>query len=490
MNALTDRLEALDLSVEDSDESGEDERSSFSPSPKMSKSAAKKAREQTPLDEILARPTLTPKIKSVSANALNAERAGLRLKSALLTIRSQPLTNTSVVPKPVDRAKLEQSLSVSFATIHLPPRTASPKPERSASLTATSKTRSFTSVVNANSPFGTGKFGQGTVLNFTIPEKVELPTWDPPAEADEEQSGDNSRRRSSSRGGGRSRHSPSVRLSSQSPSTSPETQKTITSGVFGSPAPTAPKFDWGFEDLAKAQSSVAKPPGFISLLDYQTTGSNPPDRAKQTISAGLSTSFKTGTQSGTSANASALSNVFTRSSPNTLQDKLIPKTPSPPIPSVPSPVTNSSQPSFSTSHASGSAFSSSGILPRSASRGQSPKPEIQGQPSTTANQSPFASNSFFGSGVRGGNLLSRLGPPLDQPEELENQGFLEPLSEEDESGEDEDSRQKHLEEELEDALDNSFDEEQEETSHDDGPWEEDGEDDWDRQGDNSDDDKT
>jgi len=129
-------------------------------------------------------------------------------------------------------------------------------------------------------------------------------------------------------------------------------------------------------------------------------------------------------------------------------------------------------------------------LPRNASRGQSPKPEIQGRPSTTANQSPFASNSFFGSGVRGGDLSSRLAP-LDQPEEPENQGFLEPLSEEDESGEDEDSRQKNLEEELEDALDDDFDEEQEEeTSHDDGPWEEDGEDDWDRQGDNSDDDKT
>jgi hypothetical protein len=142
------------------------------------------------------------------------------------------------------------------------------------------------------------------------------------------------------------------------------------------------------------------------------------------------------------------------------------------------------------SNASGSAFSSSGILPRSPSRDQSPKPEIQGWPSTTANQSPFASNSFIGNGVRDGDLLSRLGPPLDQPEELENQGFLEPLSEEDEFEEDEDSRQKHLEEELEDALDGGFDEEQEETSHDDGPWEGDGEDDWDGQGDHSDDDKT
>jgi len=157
-------------------------------------------------------------------------------------------------------------------------------------------------------------------------------------------------------------------------------------------------------------------------------------------------------------------------------------------------VATSSQPSFSTSHASGSAFSFPGILPRGASGGQSPKPEIQGRPSTTANQSqfPFASNSFIGSGTRSGDLLSRLGPPLDQLEELQNQGFLEPLSEEDESeeDEDEDSRQKHLEEELEDALVGGFDEEQEETSHDDGPWEEDGEDDWDGQGDNSDDDKT
>ena len=369
MNALTDRLEALDLSVEESDESDVDERSSVSLSPKAPRSASKK-REQTPLDEILARSTLTPKIKSVSANALNAERAGLRLKSALLAIRSRPLANISVIPKPVDPAKLEQGLSV---TIRLPPRMASPKLEPSSSFTAAGKTLSFTSVVNTHNPFGGGKFGQGAVLNFTIPEKVDLPAWDLPIEGDEEQSGDSSRRRSGGRGGGgsgRSRHSPSVRLSTHSPSSSPETQKSNINGVSASPTP-APKFDWGFGDLAKPRSSVINPPGFVSLLDYKPTFSaSAPKATNSTTPADLvclPTSLKTG---------------------------------------APAPGTDAS-------------------------------------------------------------TLS-----------------------EDESGEDEDSRQKHLEEELEDALEDGFDDEEEASSHDNGTWEEDDQGDWDGQGRDSNDNKT
>lgn len=487
MNALTDRLEVLDISVEDSDESEIHGQSSVSPSPKISKSAAQKIREQTPLDEVLARPTLTPKIKSVSANALNAERAALRLKSALLTIRSRPLLNSSVIPKPVDPAQLEEGLDVSFATIHLPPRAAAPGSEPDPGSATAGKTISFTSVMNASSPFGAGQLGQGAILNFKIPEKVDLPAWDRPTEADEEQSSDSSRRRSSGRGTGRPRHSPSVRLSSHSPASSPEAPRTITANVSASPTPAAPKFDWGFGDLARTQGSVVNPPGFVSLLDYK------PAVATSASTAGSSTLtlFNTETLSGAGGGAAVSSNVFARPLPTCSQDQPILKVSSAgpmSVPSMPSPSLSPSPPSFG----AGSTFASPEVFsgpinvqsPILHGRGQ------QARATTTAAQWSFESSSFRNI-ASSKDLLSRLGPQAEEPE---NQGSLEALPEEDESEEDEgeDSKQKHLEEELEDALEDGFDEEQEQEvrSHDDGPWEEDDDDDWDGQGGDSDADET
>lgn len=73
-----------------------------SPSPALGRRDKARTRDGTPLHEILARSSITPRVTSASAAALNAERCAAKLKAALLQARKQPLKNISALLKPAD----------------------------------------------------------------------------------------------------------------------------------------------------------------------------------------------------------------------------------------------------------------------------------------------------------------------------------------------------------------------------------------------------
>ncbi|KAF8340014.1 uncharacterized protein EI90DRAFT_3038800 [Cantharellus anzutake] len=169
MNALSERLDAVF-----SDDEGDENLTEFLP-PKSVRGKGSRADERgdTPLQEILARSTITPRVAAATAAALNAERSSARIKQALLSVRKEPSITTFVIPKVVESSKFNAPLSIRTASVNVAPM----RKESTRLPAAAHLAESLSGTPAPVSVFSSDTFKTSPLATMVIPPGTRLPNF-------------------------------------------------------------------------------------------------------------------------------------------------------------------------------------------------------------------------------------------------------------------------------------------------------------------------